>query len=90
MNRESDTDGDGISDDTETGGDGLYNALIDSDPLNACSPNISSQCKGIDVDGDGYFRNYPLNHPLYDVHDGNACLPNLSSSSCLCINICSF
>ena len=45
---------------------------------------FSSQCEGIDLDKDGYFRNYPLNHPLYDVHDGDACLPNLSNDSCLC------
>ena len=86
MNPNSDSDGDGISDNTETGGDGQYDPIIDTDPLNACSPNISSQCKGIDVDKDGYFRNYPSNHPLYDAHDGNACLPNTTNSSCLCID----
>ncbi len=84
MNPNSDSDGDGISDNTETGGDGQYDPLTDSDPLNPCSPNISNQCMGIDLDQDGYFRNYPTNHPLYDAEDQNVCLPNTSNSNCLC------
>jgi len=83
-NSSSDSDGDGISDMIETGNDGIYHPATDSDPLNPCDPNISSQCHGIDNDGDSYFRNYPITHPLYDTYDENACLPNTNNANCAC------
>jgi len=83
-NKASDSDGDGIADYVETGGDGHYDYLVDSDPLNPCSPLISSLCMGIDTDGDGFFRNYPITHLQYDIHDENPCLPNFNSEACSC------
>lgn len=85
-NPNSDTDGDGITDIVETGADGIYHPSIDSDPLNPCDPNVSSQCIGIDSDKDGYFRNYPIDHPLYDSYDENACLPNTQHEGCICVD----
>ena len=86
MNPNSDTDGDGISDNTETGRDGKYDVEVDSDPLDACSPNIANNCVGIDLDNDGYFGNYPSSHSLHDARDDNACIPNTSNSSCACLD----
>ena len=80
----SDSDGDKISDQVETGNDGEYNPTIDSDPLNSCDPNIANRCKGIDIDGDGFFSNYPSEHPLYDTFDENPCLPASSNQNCPC------
>ena len=57
---------------------------MDSDPLNPCSPIISSLCSGIDADNDGFFRNYPTTHPKYDAYDENACLPDFNNANCTC------
>ncbi|MEM1121089.1 MAG: hypothetical protein AAGJ18_11625, partial [Bacteroidota bacterium] len=80
----SDSDGDGIPDIMETGNDGIYHPNVDSDPLNPCDPMVSNACVSIDEDGDGFFRNYPKNHPKYDAYDTNACLPNPRSIHCAC------
>ena len=67
FNPSSDSDGDNLSDNTETGGDGVYNPIPDSNPLNACDPNpTSSACVPQDLDGDLFFGNYPDNHPKFD------------------------
>lgn len=81
----SDSDNDGISDGTETGLDGVYNAGTDSNPLNTCDPNPSiGGCVPIDHDGDGYFENYPVTHQLFDQSDINPCIPNSSVGACPC------
>ncbi|MEM1120289.1 MAG: DNRLRE domain-containing protein, partial [Bacteroidota bacterium] len=80
----SDSDGDGISDYDETGGDGVFNLGLDSDPLNPCDPELTLMCIGIDDDGDGFFGNYPRNHELYDAKDNEACYPLLAGPNCGC------
>ncbi len=83
FNKNSDSDGDGLSDDEETGKDGQYDAATDSNPLSACDPNTIN-CTGIDEDGDGFFANYPLNHMQYDGDDMESCFPDLSNNNCDC------
>ncbi len=73
----SDSDKDGISDTQETNGDGIYQPDTDTNPLSACDPSPQNgNCQGIDIDGDGFFGNYPTNLNEYDVDDFNACIPN--------------
>lgn len=82
-NPSSDSDSDNITDNTETGGDGVYNPAPDSDPLNACDPNPNaSACQPIDVDGDVFYPNYPDNHPKYDPDDNNPCIPSFAAGAC--------
>ncbi len=82
-NPNSDSDGDTISDDDETGNDGQYNPATDSDPLNACDPNPAvAACTGIDNDGDFFYENYPPGHPSYDPDDTNPCIPDQTSPVC--------
>ena len=79
----TDSDSDGISDFIETGGDGVYHPLTDSNPLDACDPNPSNgNCVGVDLDGDGYFANYPLVHGQYDADDNDVCVPDVSNGNC--------
>ena len=79
----SDSDGDLISDNTETGNDGVYNPGSDSNPLNACDPNPNvAACVGKDTDGDLFFGNYPVGHPKYDPNDNNPCIPSNQSNAC--------
>ena len=76
-----DSDGDGITDEIETGGDFIYDPETDSDPINACDPNpANGDCAGEDGDGDGYFGNYPTTHTQYDIDDANACVPDANGS----------
>lgn len=84
FNANSDSDYDGIGDNTETGGNGLYEPSIDSDPLNPCDPIIAPNCIGIDNDEDGFYRNYPSNHLLYDIDDYNTCIPDVVNVNCIC------
>jgi hypothetical protein len=82
-NPNSDSDGDLISDNTETGNDGVYNPSSDSDPLNACDPNPNvAACQGKDTDGDLFFGNYPTSHPKYDPNDNNPCIPSHAANKC--------
>ena len=56
FDKNSDSDGDGITDDFENGGDGQYDLGIDSNPLDPCDPDpTNGNCVGIDEDGDGLF-----------------------------------
>ncbi len=82
----SDSDLDGISDGQETGNDGIYHGGIDSNPLNACDPypTVGGGCVPTDIDGDGYFENYPVSHQLFDQNDGNPCIPSSSVQACPC------
>ncbi len=81
----SDSDGDGISDQMETGNDGIYHSGIDSDPLSPCDPHQDNgTCISIDTDGDGLYYNYPVNHVKYDSNDQNSCEPNGTSAICSC------
>lgn len=76
---ESDSDFDGITDNTETGGDGSYDpgTTADTNPLEACDPNPNhANCIGIDADADSYFANYPTSHTAYDPDDNNQCVPD--------------
>jgi len=83
--KNSDSDGDNLSDFFETGGDGVYHSGTDSDPLSPCDPTQSNTaCVGTDEDGDQYFENYPIDHPEYDVNDLNPCEPNGSAAQCEC------
>ncbi len=86
FNPSSDSDLDGISDLQETGDDGIYNAGLDSNPLNACdpTPTVGGGCTPVDLDGDGYFANYPPSHQLFDQNDGNPCIPSSSVQACPC------
>ncbi len=85
FDKNSDSDGDGITDDIETGGDGVFTLGTDSDPLAACDPNpINGNCIGVDLDGDGFFANYPTTHSLYDEMDNEACFPDLANGNCDC------
>lgn len=73
----SDSDGDGISDSSETNGDGIYQPENDSNPLSACDPNPQTGgCIGVDNDGDGFYGNYPKGNNFFDPNDQNICLPN--------------
>ncbi|MBI5915066.1 MAG: hypothetical protein HY842_06785, partial [Bacteroidetes bacterium] len=84
----SDSDEDGVWDNVETGGDGIYHASVDSDPLNPCDPNPAvGGCVTVDGDGDGYFKNYPVTHQLYDQNDANPCIPSSSVSACPCEDV---
>lgn len=85
FDKNSDSDNDGIADGTETGLDGVYNAGIDSNPLNPCDPNPTiGGCVPVDQDGDGYFENYPITHQLFDQADSNPCVPSSSVGVCPC------
>ena len=84
-NNQSDTDKDGISDNDETGNDGSYHRGTDTDPLSACDPfQDNNICNGADIDGDGFFSNYPLAHSKYDPNDQNSCEPNGTAAGCSC------
>ena len=81
----SDSDGDGISDLDETGGDGIINIGVDSDPLNGCDPlTDNSACTVIDEDQDGFYSNYPPDHAQFDPNDDNPCIPQSVGSICPC------
>ncbi len=83
--KNSDSDLDGLSDDFETGGDGIYHAGTDSDPLSACDPSqTTTACQASDEDGDGFIGNYPVDHEQYDPNDMNACEPDGSAATCQC------
>lgn len=85
FNKESDSDGDGLSDNQETGGDGIYNPETDSNPLSACDPNPQAgTCVGIDEDGDGFYSNYSEQDPAYDMNDSESCFPDFNNSQCNC------
>ncbi len=76
-NPQSDSDGDGISD--------VMEKNQQTNPLNACDPyEGASGCIGLDNDLDGFLKNYPKTHPLYDEYDNDPCLPNSSHSDCAC------
>ena len=82
-NPNSDSDADGITDNNETGGDGVYNPGTDSNPLNACDPNPNvSACIKKDIDGDLFYGNYPPSHPKYDPDDANPCVPSFAAGNC--------
>jgi hypothetical protein len=83
FNPNSDSDGDGVSDNSETGNDGVYNPMTDSNPLDTCDPNPANlNCVGVDLDDDGYFSNYPVTHGQYDADDYDACVPDANA----CVN----
>ena len=69
----SDSDGDKISDIDEFLGN--LNGIV-SDPMNACDPFQTAPCMGVDMDGDGFYANYPTGTSEYDADDENACIPN--------------
>ncbi len=72
-----DSDGDGISDHQES--------LNGTDNFNPCDPYQNPQfCANIDKDEDGFFANYPSDHPLFDQDDRNSCAPNELSADCDC------
>jgi hypothetical protein len=78
----SDSDMDGIVDDSETGSDGTYDVGTDSNPLSACDPDPNNgNCIGIDNDSDGYFANYPVGHAAFDSDDSNGCIPDAAGCS---------
>ena len=78
----SDSDEDGISDTQETNGDGVYQPSTDWNPLSACDPfPQNGNCQAIDLDGDGFFGNYPTNFNEYDPDDFNPCIPCLLYTS---------
>ncbi len=80
-NADSDSDSDGISDDDETGGDGVYNPAPDSDPLDPCDPNPATMaCTSTDDDGDGYFVEGTGNS--FDPDDNLPCVPNPAAGPC--------
>ncbi len=81
FNKDSDSDSDGISDDDENGNDGEYNPGVDSDPLDACDPDISNvACGATDDDNDGYFPDATGN--LFDPDDSDPCNPDMCSKYC--------
>ncbi len=83
FNPDSDSDKDGLTDTDETGGDGMYDPATDSNPLNACDPNVNTTlCVKIDLDGDGFYPNYPFDHENYDSDDDDACVPDFTSLAC--------
>ncbi len=69
----SDSDRDQISDIEESTGNA--NGVI-SDPMNACDPYQTAPCLGVDMDGDGYYGNYPPGTAEHDAADDNSCIPN--------------
>ncbi len=72
----SDSDGDGISDTQETNGDGIYQPNIDTNPLSACDPVTQhTNCQAVDLDGDGFYGNFPSSASDYDPDDYNPCIP---------------
>ena len=82
-NPDSDSDGDNITDNDETGDDGQYNPNTDSDPLNPCDPNPNANaCIGEDLDNDGYFANYPNTDGQFDPDDSNPCIPDFTVGAC--------
>ncbi len=83
-NPSSDSDGDGISDTNETGGNGIYDPSEgDSDPLDPCSPNLNNvACSGTDEDNDGYYANFTPGDPQYDSDDANPCVPDCRLGLC--------
>jgi len=88
FDKNSDSDGDGITDNFETGGDAAFDLGVDSNPLDPCDPNpLNGTCVGIDEDGDGYFANYPTTHALYDELDNEACFPDVVNINCDCRDI---
>lgn len=79
----SDTDADGISDDVETGGDGVFNPAQDSDPLNACEPNpTAASCNPVDEDNDGFDAGINADHPNFDPDDNDPCVPDNLHPNC--------
>ncbi len=76
-----DSDGDGIVNiDEDINQNGLVNSG-ESDPYNPCDPNPAhGNCAGEDLDGDGYYANYPTNHAQYDTDDTNSCVPDASAN----------
>jgi hypothetical protein len=82
-NPNSDSDGDAITDNDETGGDGSYDPSVDSDPLNPCDPNPAiAACIEEDLDGDGYYGNYPSGDNLHDPNDADPCVPDVTVGKC--------
>ncbi len=76
----SDSDGDMISDIDESLG--TLNGII-SNPMNACDPNQTTPCIGVDMDKDGYYANYPAGTAEHDADDKNNCIPiRATGSSC--------
>ena len=79
-NPQSDSDGDGITDFIEKN--------QQTNPLNACDPyEGATGCNSVDNDQDGFLKNYPKAHPLYDEYDNDPCLPNSNHSDCACPDI---
>ena len=78
----SDSDGDMISDIDESLG--KVNGII-SNPMNACDPNQTTPCIGVDMDEDGYYANYPSGTAKHDADDEDSCIPNINAG-----NNCSF
>ena len=73
----SDSDEDGLSDKQEKD--------YGTNPLNPCDPYQNhNACNVQDLDEDGKFGNYPLEHSLYDANDRNACIPNPQAGNCSC------
>mgnify|MGYP001303743967 CR=1 FL=1 len=82
-NKQSDSDYDGITDDDETGNDGVYDPGIDSNPLDPCDPNPNIvACNGVDNDGDGFYANFTPDDPFYDPDDNDPCVPNVAAGMC--------
>lgn len=78
-NSESDSDGDGLED--------IKEKILGTNPLNPCDPyQDHNTCQTIDLDNDGFYRNYPSSHSLFDSNDLNACTPNPQSENCGCSN----
>lgn len=69
----SDSDRDLISDIEESTGNASGTI---SDPMNACDPYQTAPCMGVDMDGDGYYGNYPPSTAEHDAEDENNCVPN--------------
>jgi len=66
-------------------GDG-YVESADLDDNNACIPEISTACVGLDFDKDGHFENFPSDHELFDPNEDDPCIPNSSDCSEICEN----
>ncbi len=82
--RKVDTDGDGIPDGVE---DANRNGVVnqgESDPRDKCDPytNFPGECLPTDIDGDGYFSDFPPNHPSFDPDDFNPCVPDNTAGTC--------
>jgi hypothetical protein len=75
FNTNSDNDFDGLTDGEE--------CLAGSDPLDACDPDPNSlACTGEDEDGDGFIANAPVDSPLFDPNDDDACIPSNIVGAC--------